>query len=251
MSKLAFLKTIKVIGETKAPVVRSKVSRNPEGMRLRVYRNGAIYPSMDLIKAFDLEYKNRPTEEQIKASKLEEGAVALEHPGYGFDIFPSEDFKAIQSAASLIFIAPVAKNEPKVDVFGSTVYNEDNTPKASVADQGTVTFGKETLIPMLKEVYGIEFPEEVKFRDFDVLDSTGEPGQIAAPFMMPEGKPIAFVPKKVSRGKKEGEMTVVRRNDPKVYFIYPVDVVEEEQVESEAEPETSDADVFQDDQSAQ
>ncbi len=182
---------------------RSTVDRNPDGNQIRLFKNGAIYPSKELVETYGLEYQPKESETA----------------SFGFDIMSSKSFPNTAHLPQIFLIlAVVAKNLPKVDVFGSTKYYsaEDVTklaaegteviegqPKSSVLDQGNTTFGKDVLIPMLKEVYGFEFSEDQKFVDLTIV--------VDQPLKTNDGN--YFIPKPISRGEKKGEMEVVVRKD--------------------------------------
>lgn len=182
---------------------RSAVDRNPEGNQIRLFKNGAIYPSKELAGIYALEYL--PKDSEVES--------------FGFDIMSSKSFPNTAHLPQIFLIlAVVAKNLPKVDVFGSTKYYSaedvaklaaegtevvEGQPKSSVLDQGNTTFGKDVLIPMLKEVYGFEFSEDQKFVDLTIV--------VDQPLKTNDGN--YFIPKPISRGEKKGEMEVVVRKD--------------------------------------
>lgn len=221
----------------KAP--RATVDRNPEGAKIRVFKNGAIYPSKELVVNYALEYLPKDSEEKA----------------FGFDIMSSKSFpNTAHLDSSFIILAVVAKSLPKVDVFGSTKYYSaeevaklaaegtevvEGQPKSSVLDQGNTTFGKEVLIPMLKEIYGFEFPEDKKFVDLTIITDQ--------PLKTNDGN--YFIPKPISRGEKKGEMEVVVRKDIDMFPLVlssmlgeetgeaPQEAVTEEEVEVADVPE--------------
>lgn len=163
---LSFLSNITLASneEVKPAFVTSKatravVDRNPEGTKIRLFKNGAIYPSKELVENYALEYLPKDSEEKA----------------FGFDIMSSKSFpNTAHLESSFLILAVVLKSLTKVDVFGSTKYYSaedvsklaaegtevvEGQPKSSVLDQGNTTFGKDVLIPMLKEIYGFEFAE--------------------------------------------------------------------------------------------
>jgi hypothetical protein len=271
MSRLAFLKTVSVIAVAE-PAKRAggggaRKEWNPtEGLVLRLWKSGAVYPSQEMVDKFDLEYRNCLTEEQeeaIKADTLEKPAM-----GFGFDVADTQDFPAFKVDGRYLIISSVPKDVKggRVDLFGTVTYNEeDNTPKLKVFDQGNTTFGKDFLIPRIEEIYGITFAkaavaaveakpaetdaegkviksavearaavpavEGVEYLDLILL---GQEGENSDPFSLPVGK-IAYFPKIVSRGDAKGESTVARRENPQMYILYPKIWLDEEKAQAAGE----------------
>ena len=130
-----FLKNVQLsVPETKTKAEkpgRTAAPKNPEGLTLRVFANGKIYPSQELVNIFELEYPDKS-----------DGV-----PNFGLDVFKSTDWGMfpVNAPQKYIFIAPVLKDSPKVDLFGSVKYNEDGTPVNSVLEQGGGTFGEQLL----------------------------------------------------------------------------------------------------------
>lgn len=125
--------------------VKEKVSRvipkNPEGMKLRIFKDGSVYPSQELVDAFDLEY-------QVKGFD--------QFNQMGFDVFSSSNWGQMQKGVTpFVCIVAVPKSEAKLDLFKSVDYNEDGTPKKSVLNQGSK---RPEIIEMLREVYNL--PEQ-------------------------------------------------------------------------------------------
>lgn len=208
---LSFLKgiTLKSNEEVKPAFITTKaarpsIDRSPVNADLRVFRDGSIYPSKALVEKFNLEYVGK---DHVYA----EG----EAQANGFDIVSSKTFpNTSHLEASFLLIGVVAKSLPKVDVFGSTTYVSDkdvekdstlvlNAAKSSVLDQGANTFGKEVLIPMLKEVYGFEFGENDKFVDLMIVSDQ--------PLVTSDGN--YFIPKRITRGEKKGQLDIVVRQN--------------------------------------
>src|SRR5690242_3099494 len=123
---LAHLKGLQLQQTTKPVVVAGKASdRTPKnGASIRVYKNGSVYPSKEVVDRFNLEYS----------------AKGSDTPGTGFDIvdtrkwpvFPTSNPITHEAVPAVILIASVSKNAPKVDLFAQTTYNEDGTPYSSV-----------------------------------------------------------------------------------------------------------------------
>ena len=229
-----FLKNVQLsVPETKTERPgRTATPKNPEGLTLRVFANGKIYPSQELVDKFELEYKD-------KSSNV---------PNYGLDVFKSTDWGMfpVDAPQKYIFIAPVTKDSPKVDLFGSVKYNEDGTPVNSVMEQGGGTFG-EQLLEMISEVYGITL-EKGSFLDLE----------IKADVVVKSPNDVYFIPKTITRGEKRGQVTVVRRENITVMPLVPcaeitnildnVEEVSDEEVQGQEvveEYEMSDEEEFQ------
>ncbi len=187
----------------KAPVVKTP----GDDVDIRVFANGRIFPSKIFADGYNLEYQNREV--------LPDGSFAIK--GNGLDIFNSKDWGVIQGKLpdELIFVASVSKTAAKVDIWGSTKYDENNTPKASVFTQGAATYGKNTLVPMLTDIYGIDW-ENTAYVDLKVADET-----------ITSADEIYHIPKRVAAGQNKGKNTYVRREHLE---IHPLLVVSEEPV---------------------
>jgi hypothetical protein len=201
--------TLEDVAESKA-VVRTggqKKVRNPQGLAIRVFRTGEVYPSQELVDKFALEYAGKDAEH-----------------GYGFDVIDTDLFPSFKVAQRVILISPVKKAAGKVDLFGVTSYDkETGAPLASVMNQGAKTYGKDDLIPMIEEIYGIKFGTEegqVEFLDLQLIanPATGEPWTTP--------REIAFIPKAISRGPNKGSVNTVRREKPQLYVLAPVSSTE-------------------------
>ena len=206
---LTFLNDVTLdVVKTIAKPRKKQVIKIPEdNVDLRVFSNGRIFPSSAFAGAFDLEYQPREV--------LPDGSFKIK--GKGLDIFNSEDWGMIQGklpeGVKLIFVAAISKAFAKVDVWGSTKYNDDNTPKATVFEQGATTYGKNTLVPMLTEIYGINW-EEVEYVDLKVSTE-----------IVSSADGIYHLPKKIAAGANKGKNTYVRREN---LVINPLLVVHEE-----------------------
>lgn len=242
------------VAETTAKRVGGpRKDRNPEGLSIRIFRDGSVYPSTELVSKFNLEFvsavkvgsnesANAEGETKVKSAFKVEGDA-----GCGFDIIDTELFPAFKlpSGKRIILISPVNRKEGRVDLFASTTYNEDGTPKSSVLDQGAKTFGTEEFIPMLESVYGIKFREAIKdapegspkftegVESVDLMlvadPSTGEPWK----------KDVCFFPKKVSRGKDAGSYNVARREYVQMYALVPATMVQPQAAETQATTEVT------------
>jgi hypothetical protein len=214
---LEFLNQITANEVTEQPATakggsNQKKERIPSGSRIRVFRDGSVYPSQKLVDKFDLEY----------------GPKDCDGCGNGFDVIDSDKFSEFKVPKRLLWVSPVSRNVKagKVDLFAAVSYNTDNSPKSSVLNQGANTYGKAELLPMLKEVYGLELTKDSNpdYIDLELVTNpaTGEPWQLT------NGKQVTYVPKKMTRGDKKGEPDAVRREKPEFYVLYPVSLIEAE-----------------------
>jgi len=231
---LDFLKNIKV--EDPALMKKSggggvRKEWNPTGKTIRVWKDGSIFPSEELVEYFDLEY--RPKD--------------VDHQGNGLDVFPTSQFPIFKSPQPLILINVVDKAKPRIDVFGTVGYYAEaegvelpegvkaGDPQLSVLDQGAATFGKNRLLPMIKETYDVE-PNEKGFIDLVVLGADGT--EATQPFAL--SKDFCHVPKAVTKGDLKGTATYQRREYPRLYALYPATLLEttsDAEAEGGKEPE--------------
>lgn len=197
MFDFSFLNKVEVITPEKETRVNvAKTNKYPtEGTVIRVWANGNIFPSPELVKKLNLEYGS---------------SVPVQAGGNGLDVFAfSKMPNAPQIAQDCIMISAVAKTAPKVDLFGSCKYDEAGQPKSSVLTQGGGTFGEEFIV-MIKEVYGIEIPKGT-YLDLEVkLD------------ISPKVSPIVYLPKTIDRGPKKGQLDVARRENITIYPLVPI-----------------------------
>ena len=215
---LSFLDNVEELTEVQiaAKATRTKKDRNPQEdtMRLRVFKDGSIYPSKALAEKFNLEFQPVTiTKEGDKTVKTRKDESVEEN---GLDVVNTNKWSQYPEGDGmkpLILISPVDKAESKVDLFGSTKYDDEGAPKTSVMEQGSNTYGKNELLPSLKEVYGIELGDDQPFidmdviveRDLGVLSKTG----------------IFHLPKIYSRGPKKGDIDFTRRENINLYPLVP------------------------------
>ena len=209
MKGLDFLKKASLVvqenvKETKTRIF-TKSSRNPENADLRIYANGSVYPSKELVAEFKLQYQPKNAE----------------HPGYAFDVISSADYGACKDfARPVLMIAAVERTEPKTDLFSASVFDKEGNPMADVLTQGANTFGKQ-LLEKLKELENIEL-EEGTFVDLLIIREY--------PFNTPNN--IYLLPKTVSRGEHKGELTYVRRENITLYALVPVTAITADDAEN-------------------
>ena len=198
---LDFLKNVDVKEVAiNAKVSRMSLSKTPrDGADFRVYKSGKMFAHPDTAGLYGLEFAPK-----------EEGVIV----GCGLDIFQSKDWPMIAIDENMLFVGIVPReSNSKIDVYGNTGYNEDGTPKRSVMSNSVQSFVKESLVPMLEELYGVNF-EEVDFVDLVI--------QTDFPIISPKG--VYAIPKVVSKGKNKGEFTLKARKD---ILVCPLTIWEE------------------------
>ena len=196
-----FLKNMELKEIEKTPVSSPNSKVPAPGAHLRLFADGSVYPSAELVALHHLEYQ--PTDS--------------DQPEMGYDVFVSTDWGQYTGAIPFVALALVSKHEPKVSLFSQTKYNDDKTPKSSVLTQKT-TAGEE-LIKALSAVY-LEKPEDNLFENKAYLD-------LALLLDQPLAKTTSGVyhlPKTVVKGKDAGKATYVRRENIQ---IFPLTIVEE------------------------
>lgn len=200
---LSFLLDVKLEAVKKvAPKGRVIAPKLPENADLRLFANGRIYPSKAFAELANLEFMPKiPATPKDGEEASDECTVVV---GNGLEIFSSKDWGMIkgQLPQELIFCAPVPKTLPKVDMWASTKYDDDNNPKASVFTQGANTFARERLVPMVADIYGINW-EETEYVDFKVV----------ADSVMVSPNNLYHLPKIVSTGKDKGKADYIRREN--------------------------------------
>lgn len=254
---LAFLKGLELLEvEDKQPQQRGTKQNNPEptSMRIRVHKDGSIYPSQALVTKYSLEY---PKVKVTLTPKVKDGLPVMSEKkdvngnlfptdlqeqlmdrsidygtsmAMGLDVIDSEAWKGTKqypdTAPRIILVGVSPKNSPKVELFSGVRYNDDGTPVSSVLTQGATTYGKETLLPLLKEVYGVEIGEQ-GYIDLDVAEG----------YQVKDKQGIYFLPKKVTRGKDAGKSDYERRENISIFPLVPV--VDEVSSEPTVLPETN------------
>jgi hypothetical protein len=195
---LSFLKDVKLeVVKKVAPKAKTSVPKLPTDADLRVFPSGRVYPSVAFAAEYELEF--------VPKIALVEGEEPTVIVGNGLDIFSSKKWGMIMGKLpeELVFITAVPKSAAKVDLWASTKYDVDNNlPKASVFLQGASTFSKDILVPMLADIYAINWAE-VEFVDF----------KIARDMVIPSENGIYHLPKVVSTGQHKGEDTYIRREN--------------------------------------
>jgi hypothetical protein len=170
---------------------RTPVKKQPEGgLLVRVFKNGDVYPSNELIAAYDLNYRAKEDPDQ----------------GNGLDVVLSWKWDPMVKAGvpDTIFLSPVPKKEAKVELFASCRWNEDGTVKTPVSEQGLAS--DELLEAVTKLGW---FGEHTKYVDILVHPE----------FAFETDDKIYYLPKEIQRGEDKGKPSYTRREN---IVLYPV-----------------------------
>jgi hypothetical protein len=177
--------------------MRQPKEKNPAGMTVRVYANGEVYPSKELVEKYKLEYVNRESTEKAN----------------GIDVVDSTEWTPMATQPRMILFGITPKTEPKVDLFGSCKFNDDGSPKSSVMTQGAAS---EELLNLTRSL-GFLTPEQ-KYVDLVLLEQY--------PINTKDG--LAYIPKTVSRGPKKGEKDYERRENVTFYTVLTTEEFEKQ-----------------------
>lgn len=181
--------------------LRAPKEKNPTGLTVRIFSNGEVYPSKELITKFSLEYPNK--DNQV---------------GYfGFDVVDSTEWAPTAALPRMILFGLSPKTEAKVDLFASCKWNEDGSPKSSVLTQGSTS---DTLLTLVRSMGYMS--DEQKYCDLQLV--------VDYPVKTADG--LAYIPKVMERGTRKGEQTYERRED---ITFYPVNTPENLAAQVEAE----------------
>lgn len=188
---------LKEIDKSPVSVVGGKLPA--AGADFRLFADGSIYPSQDLIQKDQLEF-------QAKESGI---------PEYGYDVFLSTDWSQYPGTVKFPCIAKVSKHEPRVDLFGQLKYNKDSTPKSSVMTMRSTQ--AEDLIRYLEESYCDAGETLFAHRTYvDLKINTARP--------MKTANQIYNLPKVVAKGKNAGQKSYTRREN---IVVYPLEIIVE------------------------
>lgn len=181
-----------VVKDTKETAKRTTQSKTPTGLTLRLYNNGKVYPSQELVKEFSLEYQPNTPET---------------FPGCGLDLVDSLEWGPFKDQPRMLLVSPVNRSKSRVDLFSACRHNEDNSPMSSVLTQGAPS---DALLELARSMGFIT--EEDKWVDLAVLTEYG----------IKTSDGIAYVPKTISKGLNVGKKDYERRENS---TFYPVAVV--------------------------
>lgn len=257
MSLLSFLKTAtaeKVTTTHRGGGVKKPWNPPADVLAVRVWRDGSVFPSQALVDRFQLEYhkvnitkgaeipytEEQKNEHLIAMQALPEDKRTELKPkfkpslieskdgvfGNGFDVIDSRLWGAYKAAGHMLFVCPVPKDLPKVDLFGATKFDGEGNPVQGVMDQGSKTYGEDTLLASIKDLYGIELNDNRQYVDMLVVEELPV-GDEVVNFNKQFASPVFLTPKVVNRGKDKGKPDYERRENTKIYGFLPSDIVGE------------------------
>jgi hypothetical protein len=198
---------------------RVAIPRNPDGMRIRLFKDGSVYPSKELTAKYDLEYVNKDWDNQGNGIDVVDSRVWSQYP---------------EGADNYIFVTFTPKDQSKVDLFAHTKYDDSLNPISSVLDQGSK---RPELVDMIREVYNLhsEVTSYEDGKENGVVDTLfGELNyvdlDIHVDVELPVSTKIFYLPKKVMKGVKRGQDDYVRRENS---VFHPLTVAVSVEVEQE------------------
>lgn len=177
--------------DTKARNNRPKepTSRNPEGLSVRIYHNGKVYPSAELVNKFNLEYTS--THYYRKDSN-------------GFDVIDSTAWKPLENQPRAIIFGLVSRDHNKIDLFSMTKHDENGNPITSVLTQGNVC---QTLLDLVRSMGYLN--EGENYADL----------QIHEEYEFSTENGVSYIPKTVERGDRKGAETYERRDNVRFFPV--------------------------------
>lgn len=237
--RLAFLKdiTIQEVANT-TPRTAKRESNPPSGLTIRVWSDGSVYPSAELVSRFSLEYPKAKV--SVFEAKNDDGTAKLDDsgapvtkrtievdhsvPSFGFDVFTLNKWTQVANVPEDVIVVGVTpRSESRIDLFDRCKFQDNGQPVSSVMDQGANTFGKNFLLPMLLEVYKMSPADHVNgYIDLEVETSINLADRV------PNG--IFMLPKVVTKGENKGKADYVRREGISIFPLVPVGYTEQEDV---------------------
>lgn len=176
MNKFSFLNTIKIRENIKEAII--PVLREPSGLSLRVFKNGKVFPSKELVEYAKLEYHTTEPEKEN-----------------GLDFFKSRDWSLYPAdGPSCLIIGITPRSQPKVDLFAGA-----KSDKTKVATQGPRS---QELIEAIEEL----FPTAWTSQDFVDLCIDKEA-------KITTENNIYLIPKKFKKGVNAGNMGYQKREN--------------------------------------
>jgi hypothetical protein len=197
-----FFKNLKI---TEEPKPTRRVTKTPEGLTLRVYPSGKVYPSKQLVELLNLEYGATPED------------------GNGLDFFEANAWGAYKKLGgpNTILVAAVSRKNAKIDLFAT------RRTDVSVLEQG----------PICKELWDLAVKLNPTWKDAEVIDLTV---MTSYPITSEDG--IYHIPKAITRGERKGEVKVERREN---ITLYPLSVLVTEEASKEADVVQDEAELVQ------
>lgn len=167
--------------------VKLNMDKNPTGLKLRLFKNGRVYPSEELVTRFKLEYGV-------------EGGNAI-------DYFNTKEWGPYpKDAPEAVVIGFSPRTEAKLDLFGYT--RKKKGEEASIMQQGPEAVG---LWELIVNTYKLTDIDNWPYIDLEV--------NMDIPIKTEDS--IYLLPKKVSRGKNIGKLTYQRRENINLFLLLP------------------------------
>lgn len=194
----------KQVGRTK------RAESNPTSADLRVFPNGELYPSLELIDEFSLEYQ-------------EEGFEGLEN---GFDLIDSELWGMLpKGTPRFLAIATVSKDSLRKPMLFGKSRKKDGQPVHSVGAQGSTASGL-LLLDYLDRVL------DVSIGDLPYIDL-----QIVREHRIASNNGIYNLPYVQQKGEDSGTIKSVRREECEIFPLIPTSLNQETPVEEPSKEE--------------
>lgn len=186
LDNLELTEDVQLVTKVKMP------SKLPESADLRLFSNGAVYPSKAFADANSLEF--------VKRTISDAGVVVN---GNGLDIFSSKDWGLLKGKLDqeILLVSVSPKSAPRVDMWSTAKYSkETQEPVSSIFTQGSNVFSKNQFINIVADTYGIDW-STTEYVDFKVADKA-----------ITTTNGVYLIPKTVAAGKNKGAATYVRRD---------------------------------------
>lgn len=195
MGQYDFLKSLKLKEET---TDKSKTEKNPSHLGIRIFANGKVFPSKELVEKFKLQY-----------------GVSGE---CGIDFFSSKDWKPYPAGQPpIVLVAFVPRTAKKLSLFARTRSTSQTETKTDVLTQGTKS---PELLELIRETYK---PETSIFYDL-VIDTD---------LALNTEDGIYLIPKTYIKGKDAGKPTYERRENITLYPLIPTNLIDSPSTEVE------------------
>lgn|SRR5690606_3907701 len=166
------------------------VHKNPTGVSLRIFRTGEVYPSEQLVKNFDLEYRAKG-----------------QHQGNGLDFFISTDWEFLKQYPAFLAMVVVPRSTKKVQVFQYCRYADNGTPKSSVMTQGVKS---QTLLDMVNKLGFFDDPDK-QYVDLVVQQA----------YKIESENGLYWLPRTITKGPTKGDIVYERRENVSIYPVLP------------------------------
>jgi hypothetical protein len=184
-----------------------KTVKLPDGLKLRVFKDGRIYPSAELAEKYQLQYE--PKEENVDPIS---GEVSTTIPGNGLDFFSSHDWDQLgDNRGDIIFGAFIPRGNKVISIWGSSKFDADGNPTSDVFKQGVAAKVKDELVPMLNTMYNVSW-------DKGYVDLT-----FAWDVQMQSEDGLYQIPKHKITGTKKGQLYMQHRENIEIFPMIMAD----------------------------